>query len=85
MKPGEDVTETLHKDLRPLSPHWAFVVRFRVGANLEGGRMSGQVEHCERKSSRCLSSHFCHLRSRFMQRKAVKLFLIKGIKISSEQ
>ena len=29
----------------PLSPHWAFVVRFRVGTELEGGRIWGKVEH----------------------------------------
>lgn len=29
----------------PLSPHWAFVVRLRVDTELEGGRISGQVEH----------------------------------------
>ena len=29
----------------PLSPHWAFVVQFRVGTELEGGRIWGKVEH----------------------------------------
>jgi hypothetical protein len=45
MKPREDATETLQKDLRPLSPYWAFVVRFRVGTALDGGRLTGRVEH----------------------------------------
>jgi hypothetical protein len=29
----------------PLSPHWAFVVQFRVGTDIEGGRLEGRVEH----------------------------------------
>lgn len=29
----------------PLSPHWAFVVQFRVGTELESGRIWGKVEH----------------------------------------
>ena len=29
----------------PLSPHWAFVVQFRVGTDVERGRLEGRVEH----------------------------------------
>ena len=29
----------------PLLPDWAFVVQFRVGTNIEHGRMEGRVEH----------------------------------------
>ena len=29
----------------PLSPHWAFVVQFRVGTEVEQGRLAGRVEH----------------------------------------
>jgi hypothetical protein len=29
----------------PLLPDWAFVVQFRVGTNMELGRMEGRVEH----------------------------------------
>jgi hypothetical protein len=29
----------------PLSPHWAFVVQFRVGTDVKKGRFAGRVEH----------------------------------------
>lgn len=29
----------------PLSPHWAFVVQFRVGTEVEQGQSAGRVEH----------------------------------------
>ncbi len=29
----------------PLSPHWAFVVQFRVGTEVEQGEVTGRVEH----------------------------------------
>ncbi len=29
----------------PLLPEWAFVVQFRVGTNLDQGRLDGRVEH----------------------------------------
>ena len=29
----------------PLLPEWAFVVQFRVGTDMEHGRMEGRVEH----------------------------------------
>ncbi len=29
----------------PLSPHWAFVVQFRAGTDIEHGRYPGRVEH----------------------------------------
>ena len=29
----------------PLSPHWAFVVRFRVETDLEQGSCTGRVKH----------------------------------------
>jgi len=29
----------------PLLPEWAFVVQFRVGTDLEHGRLDGRVEH----------------------------------------
>lgn len=29
----------------PLSPHWAFVVQFRVGTDVGQGRFEGRVEH----------------------------------------
>lgn len=40
----EDATRTVDQRA-PLSPHWAFVVQFRVGTELEGGSITGKVEH----------------------------------------
>ncbi|MFB3074163.1 MAG: hypothetical protein ACE1Z6_03175, partial [Candidatus Methylomirabilales bacterium] len=33
------------KEQAPLSPHWAFVVQFRVGTEVEQGQVTGRVEH----------------------------------------
>ena len=33
------------EELPPLSPHWAFVVQFRVGSAVGQGQSLGRVEH----------------------------------------